>query len=239
MAKIIYLYTLFVKGDFHKIFRWERGRAAVPPLPCGPAARLPIYVGKSPTPPFAGALRPPRLPGLRRGRFPSFPEAHAGGWKSVVFRGSTFGPPAAAPPERPCGPPPVNGGAPPPGPPGELFLWRKSSQKAREGRLASLPNPSTRGQPRDPARGVSLDPQFPEAFLFSGQGSVFPVLPRGTARHSSWRSTRRQYASDMRLHPHTRMATEPRPSRRELVSREKRGRSFAGHVPALYSEEYG
>ena len=123
------------------------------------------------------------------------------------------------------GPPVFYGGAPPPGPPGELFLWRKSSQKAREGRPASLPNPSTRGQPRVPARGdTPLDPQFPEAFLFSGQGSVFPVLPGEAARHSSWRSTRRQYASDMELHSHTRMATEPRPSGRELVSKEKRGR---------------
>ena len=58
MAKIIYLYTLFVKGDSHKIFRQGWGQAAVPLLPCGPAARLPIYVGKSLTPPFAGALRP-------------------------------------------------------------------------------------------------------------------------------------------------------------------------------------
>ena len=72
--------------------------------------------------------------------------------------------------------------------------------------------------------GWPLDPQFPEAFLFSGQGSVFPVLPREPARHSSWYSTRRQYSSDMRLHPHTRMATEPRPSGWELDSREKRGK---------------
>ena len=46
---------------------------------------------------------------------------------------------------------------------------------------------------------------------------------REPARHSSWRSTRRQYASDMKLHPHTRMATEPRPPGWKLVSREKRG----------------
>ena len=38
--------------------------------------------------------------------------------------------------------PPVNGGAPPPGPPGELFLWRKSSQKASQGR--ALGNPRRR-----------------------------------------------------------------------------------------------
>ena len=126
---------------------------------------------------------------------------------------------------------PFFGGAPPPEPPGELLLWRKSSQKAREGRLASLPDPSTRGLPRDPARGVPLDPQFPEAFLFSGQESVFPVLPKEPARHSSWRSTRRQYASDMTLHPHTRMATEPRPSGWELDDRVKRGNE-KGHATA-------
>ena len=154
-----------------------------------------------------------RFPICWRGRVGTggpLPRARVGGFAAAAVRA--------------CGPSPVNGGAPPPGPPGELFLWRKSSQKAREGRLASLPKPSTRGQPRDPARGVPLDPQFPEAFLFSGQGSIFPVLPRETARHSSWRSTRRQYASDMELHPHTRMATKPRPSGWELVSKEKRGR---------------
>ena len=151
-----------------------------------------------------------------------------------------------------CGgipPHPLCGGAPPPGPPGELFLWRKSSQKAREGRLASLPNPSTRGQPRDPARGYPpKSPQktrrTPSCFLhrgrcplmtsiFSACGSKNLLSPlegkaadgirpaafqkREPARHSSWRSTRRQYSSDMELHPHTRMATEPRSPGWELA----------------------
>ena len=181
-------------------------------LPNGTAGRLSILWGNPPHPLLRGRSAPSN----------PFAKAYAGGWEPVVFRGSTIGPPAGGPSAvRACGPPAVCGGAPPPEPPGELFLWRKSSQKAREGRLASLPNPSHRGLPRDPARGVPLAPQFPEAFLFSGQGSVFPVLPRDIARHSSWRSTRRQYASDMGLHPHTRMATEPRPSGRELDSRVK------------------
>ena len=183
----------------------------------------------APSPNYAIILPNPLLPrGLplfsalaRAGTGGPLPRAEVGGF-AALSRGR------AAPG------PPVNGGAPPPGPPGELFLWRKSSQKAREGRLASLPDPSTRGQPRDPARGdTPLDPQFPEAFLFSGQGSVFPVLPKEPARHSSWRSTRRQYSSDMKLHPHTRMATEPRPSGRELVNREKRGNE-KGHVPGKW-----
>ena len=153
----------------------------------------------------------------------SFPEEYL--WAAC---GSLLPWPGCARPSRFCGDTPF------PTPLGELFLWRKSSQKAREGRLASLPNPSTRGQPRVPARGdTPLDPQFPEAFLCSGQESVFPVLPKEPARHSSWRSTRRQYASDMKLHPHTKMATEPRPPGWELVSREKRGREKRQGVSLL------
>ena len=56
MAKIIYLYTLFVKGDFHKIFRQGWGQAAVPPLP------------------WPGVARPSR-----------FSPADAGGWESVAL----------------------------------------------------------------------------------------------------------------------------------------------------------
>ena len=155
------------------------------------------------------------------------PRAEVGGFAALLPSGPT----SRLPIMWGIPPPPFCGGAPPPGPPGELFLWRKSSQKAREGRLASLPKPSTRGQPRDPARGdTPLDPQFPEAFLFSGQESIFPVLSKEPARHSSWRSTRRQYSSDMGLHPHTRMDTEPRPSRRELDNRVKREKQKS-HVP--------
>ena len=97
-----------------------RGRGE--PLPSGPAGRLPIFARWRGRVGIGGPL----------------PRAGLGGFAAAPVR--AYGPPAGF-----CGgipPHPLCGGAPPPEPPGELFLWRKSSQKASQGR--ALGNPRRR-----------------------------------------------------------------------------------------------